>query len=210
MDIKKIKNFFYYNRIAIIAFLFVIVFVTGTMRQCTQRVETDLGIMYTGTAAVSDYLDGLAKDINAKVILDDIDGDGVVTVNTKSIVIPELREHMIEQQVPEQIQVEIISGENILYILDKPTLISYAVDENFADITDLAKKYGCKPDECLSYDDGKIYAIGLSNNLYLKEKGIECQGQYIAIRNYLPKDSTNPKILNAKKAAEYILKNGGR
>lgn len=205
MDIKKFKNFLYYNWQKIAAVIFVIVFVFVTFRQCSQRVETDLGIMYVGEAVVSDTLPELCSEIKNAAITSDADGDGKITLNSKSIVLPLSKEKMIEQQVPEQIQVEIISGENLLYILEKSTLISYAVDESFADITDIADKFNIPNESCLSYENGKIYAIPLDNNTLLKEKGIESGGMYLALRNYLDSDKDKIINLNAKRALEYIL-----
>ena len=205
MDIKKIKNYLYYNRIKIAAIVFAVGFIAVTFMQCSQRKETDLGIMYVGKAVVSEKLPGLAEKIAKANIIKDADKDGEITLNSKAIVIPHSKEKMIEQQVPEQIQVEIISGENLLYILEKETLISYAVDESFADITALTEKFDIPKQSCLSYENGSVYAIPAEGNALLKELGIEEAGMYFALRNYLPKDKDKPTIINAKKALEYIL-----
>lgn len=205
MDIKKIKNYLYYNRLKIAAIVFAAVFIAVTFMQCSQRKETDLGIMYVGKAVVSENLPELAQEIEKTNIISDADGDGEITLNTKAIVIPLSKEKMIEQQVPEQIQVEIISGENLLYILEKEALISYAVDESFADITELAEKYGVPKESCLSYDGGSVYAIPVGENPLLKDLHIETSGMYFALRNYLPKDKDKLTNVNAKNALEYIL-----
>lgn len=205
MDIKKIKNYLYYNWIKIAAIVFAAVFIAVTFMQCSQRKETDLGIMYVGKAVVSENLPKLAQEIEKTNIISDADEDGEITLNTKAIVIPLSKEKMIEQQVPEQIQVEIISGENLLYILEKETLISYAVDESFADITDLAEKFNVSKENCLSYENGSVYAIPAEENALLKELGIETSGMYFALRNYLPKDKDKLTIINAQNALKYIL-----
>lgn len=205
MDIKKFKNFMYYNWLKIASIVFIIVFSLLTFRQCSQRTDTDLGIMYVGEAVVSDKLPKLAEEIEKAGIISDADGDGKISFNTKDIIIPLSKEKMIEQQVPEQIQVEIISGENLLYILEKSTLISYAVDESFADITHIAQKYNIPKESCLSYKDGKIYAIPADDNALLKEKDIESRGVYFALRNYLEKDKDNILNINAVEALEFIL-----
>ena len=64
-----IKNFIYYNWLKIAAIVFVIVFLLVTFRQCSQRVETDLGIMYVGEAVVSDKLPKLAEEIEKAGII---------------------------------------------------------------------------------------------------------------------------------------------
>jgi len=204
---KKLKNFLYYNRLKIFAVIFVIVSIIVTARQCSDRKEIDLGILYAGESN-SDNLPKLAQDIKSAKILTDADLDGEINVNAKSILIPSSRDYMIEQQVPEQIQVEIISGENRLYILDKETLISYAVDENFADITDIAVKSGYNAENCLSYNDGRIYAVSLEGNKLIKKMGLNGDGMYIAIRNYLEEDKNEALNINAKKALEYVIKKG--
>lgn len=205
MDIKKIKNYLYYNWIKIAAIVFAAVFIAVTFMQCSQRKETDLGIMYVGKAVVSENLPKLAQEMEKTNIISDADEDGEITLNTKAIVIPLSKEKMIEQQVPEQIQVEIISGENLLYILEKETLISYAVDESFADITELAEKFNVPKENCLSYENGSVYAIPTEENALLKELGIETSGMYFALRNYLPKDKDKLTIINAQNALKYIL-----
>lgn len=205
MDIKKIKNYLYYNWIKIAAIVFAVVFIAVTFMQCSQRKETDLGIMYVGKALVSENLPKLAQEMEKTNIISDADEDGEITLNTKAIVIPLSKEKMIEQQVPEQIQVEIISGENLLYILEKETLISYAVDESFADIADLAEKFNVPKENCLSYENGSVYAIPAEENALLKELGIETSGMYFALRNYLPKDKDKLTIINAQNALKYIL-----
>jgi hypothetical protein len=205
MDIKKIENYLYYNWLKIAAIVFIVIFLAITLMQCSQRHETDLGIMYVGKEVVSQKLPGLAEEIRNAGITSDADGDGEITINTKAIVIPLSKEKMIEQQVPEQIQVEIISGENLFYILGKETLISYAVDESFADLTELSEKYDIPSEKCLAYEDGRIYAIPADGHPVFYELGIETEGMYFALRNYLEKDSESPKNLNAKKTLEYIL-----
>lgn len=205
MNIEKLKNFLYYNWIHIAAVVFAIVFIAVTFVQCSGREEIDLGIMYVGGEAVSDKLTALAEDIKNAGILTDADESGTIKLNTKPITVPESKEYMIEQQVPEQIQVEIISGENLVYLLPKETLISYAVDESFADITNLATKINASPDSCMSYEDGRIYAIPLEGNTLLAEKGIDTTGMYIAQRNYLPEEENSAFNINARRAVEYIL-----
>ena len=206
MNIEKIKNFLYYNWIKIAACIFMVVFIAVTFMQCSQRKEVDLGIMYVGKNVVSNSLPNLAEKIKNAGIVSDADGDGEINVGSKAIVIPLSKEKMIEQQVPEQIQVEIISGENLFYILEKETLISYAVDESFAPITDFAEKHGINKDECLAYENGEIYAIPADENPIFKNMGIETKGMYFALRGYNEKDKNSIKNQNARKLLDYILK----
>ena len=205
MNIEKLKNFLYYNWIHIVALIFAVVFIAVTFVQCTGREEIDLGVMYVGKEAVSDKLMSLVEEIEKAGVLTDADESGTIKLNAKPITVPESKEYMIEQQVPEQIQVEIISGENLVYILTEETLVSYAVDESFADITELAKQVNATTDSCMSYEDGRIYAIPLDGNTLFAEKGIDTAGMYIAMRNYMPEDETSAFNINARRAVEYIL-----
>ena len=205
MNIEKIKNYLYYNWIKIAACVFATVFIAVTFMQCSQRKEIDLGIMYVGKNVVSGKLPSLAEEIKNRGIASDADGDGEITIGSKTITIPLSKEKMIEQQVPEQIQVEIISGENLFYILEKETLISYAVDESFADVTEIAQKYNINKETCLAYENGSIYAIPADENPIFKNMGIETKGMYFALRGYNEKDKNSIKNQNARKLLDYIL-----
>ena len=77
---------------------------------------------------------------------------------------------------------------------------------SFADITEVAQKFGIPEDECLKYSDGKIFAIPLDENKLLEDLGINNMGMYIAQRNYKEENKNIPSNLNARKAMEYILK----
>ncbi len=203
MNTKKIKNFLYYNWIKIAAAVFVIVLTAVTMRQCASRHETDFGIMYAGSTAVSERLSVLREELEKNIQLDDTDGDNVITARDKAITIPDTWEHTIEQQVMEQIQVEIIAGDYLVYILNEPVLLKYAIDGSFMDITEYAKDIS----DCLSYENGGVYAIPLSGNLSLEANGIPTDGMYIALRACPDDKENSPEYRNAFKALEYILNN---
>ena len=202
---EKFKNFLYYEWKKIVAVLFVIILVVVTVKQCNDKVHTDLGVLYIGDIRTENF-SAIKTEFESAKIVSDVDSDGKVTIKTREIFIPQSEELKLEQQVPQQIQVEIISGENLLYILNEQTARNNAVEMSFADITEVAQKFGIPEDECIKYSDGKIFAIPLDENKLLEDLGINNMGMYIAQRNYKEENKNIPSNLNARKAMEYILK----
>ncbi|MBR3934685.1 MAG: hypothetical protein IKJ68_12370 [Clostridia bacterium] len=201
---KKIKNFLYYEWKKIVAVLFVLILVVVTVKQCNNKVLTDLGVLYIGDVRTENF-SSLKEELESAGIVADADSDGKVIINTKEILIPQSEEIKLEQQVPQQIQFEVISGENLLYVVDKQTARNNAVEMSFADITEVAQKFGISEDACLKYSDGKIFAIPLEGNKLFEDLGINNTGMFIAQRNYTEENKNTPLNLNARKAMEYIL-----
>lgn len=202
MNIKAVKNFLYYNWIKIFAVVFVLIFTAVTVRQCTNKHETDLGIMYAGPEAVSQNLASLCDEIEKNIGIADTDSDGIITVRDKSVTIPESRERVIEQQVMEQIQVEIIAGDYLVYIITEPIYEKYAIDSTFMDISDYAVE------EFHGIGDAGIYAIPLEGNLVLEKAGIPTEGMYIALRDCAEGMEDSLEYKNAIEALKYILYGG--
>ena len=202
---QKIKNFFYYEWKKLVAVACVIVLILVTVKQCNSKVVTDLGVLYISTQNPGD-LTPLEDDIKNSSIVKDADGDGKTTIKTRTIPISNDEAINIEQQVYQQIQLEIVSGENLLFLINEETLISNATGFCFADIGDIAKKYNIPPQNCHAYDDGRIYAISIEGNSYLESLGINTENMFIAQRDYKPEDKDSTFNTNAKKIIEYILK----
>ena len=202
---KKFKNFLYYEWKKILAVLFVIILIAVTVNQCNDKVYTDLGVLYIGDIRTENF-SAIKTELESSNIVSDVDSDGKVKIKAREIFVPASEELKLEQQVPQQIQVEIISGENLLYILNEKTARNNAVEMSFADITEVAEKFGISADECLKYSDGKIFAIPLDGNKLLEDLSINNSGMYIAQRNYTEENKNSLSNLNARKAMEYILK----
>ena len=201
---EKLKNFFYYEWKKMLAVIFVVGLTLLTVKQCNDKVATDLGVLYI-SGVRSENLPLLKEELEKAAIATDIDSDGKTIVKVREIPIPKSEEIKLEQQVPQQIQFEIISGENLLYITDLQTARNNAVEMSFADITAVSKKYSVPDDKCLKYSDGKVFAVSLEGNKFLEELGIRTKGMYISQRNYIEKEKNNPKNVNARRAMEYIL-----
>lgn len=202
MNIKKLQNFLYYNWIKIAAVAFVLIFTVVTLRQCANKHETDLGIMYAGPEAVSDKLALLREEIELNTDLEDIDSDGIITAREKSITIPKSKEHTIEQQVMEQIQVEIIAGDYLVYIITEPVFMKYAIDDSFMDIGELA------PDSLRPENGEAVYSLPLEGNALFEKFDIPTEGMYIALRACPEGKKNSPEYSNAIAAFKYIM-NGG-
>ena len=105
---KKIKNLLYYEWKKIVAVLFVLILVVVTVKQCNDKVLTDLGVLYIGDVRTENF-SSLKEELESAGIVADADSDGEVIINTKEILIPQSEEIKLEQQVPQQIQFEVIS-----------------------------------------------------------------------------------------------------
>lgn len=202
---KKIKNFFYYEWKKLLLAILVACLMIVTVKQCAAKIHTDLGVLYVSNINPGD-ISPLAKSLNTLSALTDTDSDGEITVKTRTILISSDDAINMEQQVPQQIQFEIISGENMLFIVNEDTLKTYAAELSFADISDVTEKLGVSKDKCRTYPDGNVYAVSLEDNSLLASLGINTKNMFIAQRNYLPKDKENPLNINAKTALEYIIK----
>jgi len=201
---KKIKNFFYYEWKKILALVFVVVLTFVTVRQCNNKVEPDFGVLYVSKTVTKNF-SALKSELESSKLISDIDSDGKVVIKTKEIYIPQSEELKMEQQVPQQIQFEIISGETTLFVVDRGTAVTNAAELSFADVTSVAEEGGVPLDLCLKYPDGKIYAIPMDGNKMFEKLGIPTDGMYIAQRNYPEKEKNSPGNLNARKAMKYIL-----
>lgn len=202
---KKIKNFFYYEWKKLLLLILVLTLAVVTVKQCAAKVETDLGILYVNNINPKD-ISVLTENIRTSTDIMDTDSDGNVTVKSRKILISSDDALNMEQQVPQQIQFEIISGENMLFILNEETLNTYAAELSFADISDIVQKLGIPLEKCREYKDGGVYAVSLEDNRILTSLGIDTKNMFVAQRNYLPKDRDNPLNINAKIALEYIIK----
>ena len=202
---KKIKNFFYYEWKKLLLVILAACLVVVTVKQCAAKVQTDLGVLYVNNINPGD-ITPLAENIKGLSAIKDTDSDGEVTVKTRTILISSDDAINMEQQVPQQIQFEIISGENMLFIVNEDTLKTYAAELSFADIGDVTNKLGIPEEKCRTYSDGKVYAVSLEDNSLLSSLGINTENMFIAQRNYLPKDKNSPLNINAKTALEYIIK----
>lgn len=202
---KKFKNFFYYEWKKLLLIILVASLVVVTIKQCTAKVHTDLGVLYVSDINPGD-ISPLAENIKSLSVIKDTDSDGEVVVKTRTILISSDDALNMEQQVPQQIQFEIISGENMLFIINEETLKTYAAELSFADIGDVTDKQGIPEEKCRAYPTGEVYAVSLEDNKLLTSLGINTKNMFVAQRNYLPKDENNPLNINAKAALEYIIK----
>ncbi len=203
---KKLKNFLYYEWKKILLVLLVLVLSLVTVRQCTNKIQTDLGVLYVSDVKPGDMAP-LIEDLKKANIAKDVDSDGKITVKSRTILISSDEAINLEQQVPQQIQFEIISGENLLFLVNETTLNTHAGELSFADISEITKKLDVPSDKCRTYSDDSVFAVSLEGNRLIESFGINTKGMFIAQRNYLPKDKNTPLNNNARNALEYILSN---
>ncbi len=201
----KFKNFLYYEWKKIIAIAAIASIIIVTAVQCNNKVVTDLGVLYIGRVNPGDIA-GLEASLKESQLAKDADSDGLVTVKARTILVSADEDINMEQQVYEQIQVELVSGQNRLFLTDEAVLLTNAKSYSFADIGFIAQKLGINPENCKAYEDGTVYAISLEGNSYLESLGIPTQNMFIAQRNYTDELKNDQCNINASNAIEYILK----
>lgn len=200
-----IKTFFYYNRWKFILVTFLIASVIFSFRQCSSRIETDLGILYiseTQTANASAF---------RKAVLDtgkvrDYDGEDGINIVLKEIYIPEDTSVMHQQRIPEQIKVELISGEAGLFLIDGETVYENQALEVFYDLGPMAEKFGIAEERRYVDENGTVCAIDVSGNRFLASGGAPGESMYLAIKNH-DSGQKDIRMNNALSIAEHILQN---
>ena len=200
-----IKTFFYYNWWKLLLVAVLAVAVVYSFCQCNSKINTDFGILYISEDEMADA-DTFRQTVLGSGVIADADGKDGINFRLREIYIPESYEVMHQQRVPEQIQVELISGECTLYILDKETIYENEAMDIFYDMSSLAAKYGIESDRLYMGNSGIACAISLEGNKLLNNGGAPCNSLYLAVKNH-DEATDDTKLKNALAFAEYILKN---
>ena len=199
-----IKTFLYYNWWKILISVMIIAGIVFSFCQCSSKVESDFGVLYISENEIADSETFRNAAVNTGVI-EDADGKDGTNIVMREIYIPESAEVMHQQRVPEQIRLELVSGECTLYILDRETVYENEVFDIFYDMRPLAEKYGIDDEKLYISKTGTACAISLEGNSFLNSSGAPCDSLYLAIKNH--KNTDDIRIKNAVSFAEYILKN---
>ncbi len=200
-----IKTFFYYNWWKILIAVVLVAGILLSVSQCSSKIKTDFGILYISEDETADS-EKFKNTVLESGVVEDADGKDGINVLLREIYIPESAEVMHRQRVPEQIRVELVSGECTLYILDRETLYENEVMDVFYDMKPLAEKHGISEDKLYVANDGTVCAISLEGNRFLNSGGAPCDSLYLAIRNHT-QDDAGVNMKNALEFAQYILKN---
>ena len=208
MKNNKFLNFLYYHWKKIILIIAVVMLFALTFVQCgeNKKNETDFSVFYVSETDIMDE-EKFLNELNSCGIVKDSNNEGGMNIKIKTLYIPESKELMQEQGIKEQLQLEFVTGECTLYILDSETIYENEIHGVFYDLTQLADKFEVPENKRYIASDGSVCAISLNGNEYLKNHGAPCDEQYLAIR-YHDEDSKDPKISNALNMAEHILNNG--
>ena len=197
------KNFWYYNKLKIFGVVLLILFAVFAFSQCSGKVVTDLSILHVSEEREANgdmLLDSIKKDVN---LIADSEEAKLEFIH---VFVPPDPRDIMETGALEKIQVEMVSGKSTLFVLDEETVYSYKDDDFFYDLTDVADSLGITDENRYFGPNGEVCALLLECNSYLEANGINCEGQYIAIRNHTPEKSSEYK--NAFSALNHILKKG--
>lgn len=180
------KNFWYYNKIKIIALIALILFVAFAISQCSFGESADFGILHVSEAR---DVRGDAFVAKLKEDSDLIFKNEEPDVDFISVYVPSNPKDIMETGVLEKIQLELVGGSCTLFILDEETVYSYQNDELFYDLTDIADEYSIPPEARYIGPNGEVLAISVDGNAYLDECSLQSDALYIAIRAHSKDDA---------------------
>lgn len=174
---ERLSNFWYYNKIKILAALFVIVLFTVCIAQCAQAVNYDYKIVvYLKNTALNDGQLQSVRDYFAK-FGQDLNGDGKVNVGTINCTYYSEGDRNMALSVKQKLTITAMGDPMaILYLTDK---------DSFGDVDQvkkdeggffLNKNLGEKDGKAFSMEDTDIYKYFYDN------PSIQINGLYLSQR----------------------------
>lgn len=204
MDFKsKMSNFFYYHKVHIAVFVFALICAGLTFRQCSSIEPADISIIYAcSETAGNETADFLETAIEETGLVPDIDGNGTVTASAFALYTPDHIKGGQDVQAYNKIFVEMIEGENALYLIDK----RFIIEETYGallPVDDLAE--GLSEDKLLKNSEGQVIAIDVSDSAFFDDAKVPSNGLYIALSSITLADETAPEYKCAYDLAKYII-----
>lgn len=167
---KRLENFWYYYRWALIGGIFLIVVLCFTISECAKRIPEDLTVSYYSESAISQEVVSRMQTLFGACV-EDLDGDmqKYVSLSPISGKIEEMSEQAMAVQ--QKFQVELAAGASAAFVFDQgyyDRMMNFypEVVEKSIDMTQNAELK-----EMLQLGDEPVYFIVRS--LYANEQGKE-------------------------------------
>ncbi len=182
LDEYKTKNFFHYHKWHIVIGLVLIIVAVTTIHGIVTRVDPDLKMVITG-ALYSENSEALQASILEEI-------PGLVAVQVQDIPLSENLDAQMLMAMQQKIMVEMMAGENDLYLMDLETYKSLAAQGAFKAMDTFIAQVESSGDEAvksllkpapavaLAQDEEEeptepvIYGIDITGSTFLKEAGI--------------------------------------
>lgn len=204
MDFKsKMSNFFYYYKFHMLAFVFAIICAVITFRQCSSIEPADISLIYAcSETAGNETADFIETAIEETGLVPDIDGNGKVVASAFALYTPDHIQGGQDVNAYNKIFVEMIEGENSLYLIDK----RFIIEETYAallPVDDLAEGLG--EDKLLRDTEGQVIAIDVSDSTFFEDAKVPSKGLYVALSGITLTDENTPEYKCAYDLAKYII-----
>ncbi|NLB79761.1 MAG: hypothetical protein GX796_13240 [Clostridiaceae bacterium] len=178
VDEEKARNFIYYYRWHGIAILMIIVAIVLTINSLANREEPNLKIIIGGDLYISD----------SQVIEDEISlkTNGSINAQVQNVYLTDDGNSQMEIGMQTKFTVELIAGNNDVFILDEAKYLQYVsqgafkpVEELLGDISSLGIDIKLNEDLFASIEsdtgnevEKELYGIDISDNKMLREAGV--------------------------------------
>ncbi len=200
---SKLSNFFYYYKFHMLALVFAIICAVITFRQCSSIEPADVSILYAcSETAGNETADFLETAIENTGLVPDIDGNGEVTAAAFALYTPDHIKGGQDVHAYNKIFIEMIEGENALYLIDK----RFIIEETYGallPIDDLAE--GISEDKLLKNTQGQVIAIDVSDSAFFTDAKVPSKGIYIALSGITLTDKSTPEYKCAYDLSKYII-----
>ena len=204
VDFKsKMSNFFYYHKVHIAVVIFAIICAGLTFRQCSSIEPADISIIYAcSETAGNETADFLEDAIENTGLVPDIDENGVVTASAFALYTPDHIKGGQDVQAYNKIFVEMIEGDNAIYLIDK----RFIIEETYGalmPIDYLAE--GILEDELIRNENGQVIAIDVSDSAFFEGTKVPSKGIYIALSSVALTDKSSAEYKCAHDLAKHIV-----
>lgn len=175
LDPDKVSNFFYYNTWKMVLAVVIVAVVVWGAVSLANRVEPNLKILFAGNLVLMEY--GPME----QAIDRELEGDQAVQV--QAVTLNDQLDAQMRAVSEQKLSLELMEGENDLYIMDIDTYRYYAAFGVFKPLNGLVDELGIKAydkeklEVAIVEEDGPehepmLYGMDISNNSFLREYGV--------------------------------------
>lgn len=206
VDEEKARNFVYYHKWHGLAILLIIIAIVLTINSLANRDEPNLKIIIGGDLYIS----------NSQVIEEEIAlrTNGSINAQVQNVYFTDSENSQMEVGMQTKFTVELMAGNNDIFILDEAKYLQYAdqgafkpVGELLGDISSLGIDIKLNEDLFVSIEsdtgnqaEKELFGIDISDNIMLREAGVTGKRMILAFGH--SGEYLNNTIIFAKKLLE--------
>ena len=199
--------FWEYYKVHTIVAAFIIIAVVTTAVQCAGREKYDLNVTYGGKLSFDTELTPKLEEEFEKYI-DDVDGNGEKNVFFQAMTISGLQGYEQNDYALEtKLQLEFQMENSFIFLLDKTQMDTLMKMDSAGETFTPVSEWADNVDESrlVKADDGKAYAVDISDSKIFADCGFSCEGTYALIKLNL-KPEEKAAYESSKKLLREIIK----